>query len=200
MARCWARWRAANPTCLPPVLGLRLTCAAAELEGELAQAVDGPRARARPRPLSHSQRAAGARGRARPLEVARILAAVYGHELEPVIYTQGVAVSGRMRLAELDAESEDPGRRHRSDGRAVHGRRQGVVHRRRRRRRQPGRTRLGRRAGRVPPATAGTPTSSSRPPTVTARPAQAACPRPPIPTTRSRICSSARPCWGGLSN
>ena len=43
-----------------------------------------------------------------PLDIARILAGVYGHELDPVIYTQGVAVSGRLRLAQLDAEYADP--------------------------------------------------------------------------------------------
>lgn len=43
-----------------------------------------------------------------PLAVARILAAAYGYQLDPVVYTQGVAVSGRLRLAPLDTEGADP--------------------------------------------------------------------------------------------
>ena len=37
-----------------------------------------------------------------PLEVCRVLAGRYGHELEPVNYTQGVALSGRLRLGQLE--------------------------------------------------------------------------------------------------
>jgi hypothetical protein len=33
--------------------------------------------------------------------VARLLASEYGHTLDPVVYTQGVGVSGRLRLARL---------------------------------------------------------------------------------------------------
>ena len=47
------------------------------------------------------------RGRT-PIETARILAAAYGHVLNPVIYTQGVALSGRLRLFELDPDGESP--------------------------------------------------------------------------------------------
>ena len=43
-----------------------------------------------------------------PLEVARVLAAVYGHNLDPVVYTQGVAISGRLRLTLLDPAGDDP--------------------------------------------------------------------------------------------
>ena len=39
---------------------------------------------------------------ARPADVALGLAVHYGHRLErPVVYTQGVALSGRLRLHEL---------------------------------------------------------------------------------------------------
>ncbi len=96
-----------EPNLLPPVLGLRLTCPAAEVEGELAK-LWTVLARVPDHARSPTRGALQARAARTPLEVASILAAVYGHELEPVIYTQGVAVSGRMRLAELDAESEDP--------------------------------------------------------------------------------------------
>lgn len=43
-----------------------------------------------------------------PLEVGRALSSVYGHRLDPIIYTQGVAMSGRLRLADLDDEVESP--------------------------------------------------------------------------------------------
>lgn len=43
-----------------------------------------------------------------PVEIARILAGRYGHALDPVNYTQGVGVSGRLRLAELDPAGADP--------------------------------------------------------------------------------------------
>jgi rhamnogalacturonyl hydrolase YesR len=42
------------------------------------------------------------------LEIGRALASPYGHRLDPIIYTQGVAMSGRLRLAELDDEVESP--------------------------------------------------------------------------------------------
>ncbi len=47
------------------------------------------------------------RGRT-PLEIGRILAARYGHALDPVNYTQGVGISGRLRLAELDPGGTNP--------------------------------------------------------------------------------------------
>ena len=42
------------------------------------------------------------------MEVARILASVYGHTLDPIVYTQGVAISGRLRLAQLEPDGPDP--------------------------------------------------------------------------------------------
>ena len=49
------------------------------------------------------------RRRARsPVEIGRALASAYGHTIEPVVYTQGVAISGRLRLAALDPESPSP--------------------------------------------------------------------------------------------
>ena len=43
-----------------------------------------------------------------PMEIGRILASVYGHKLDPVVYMQGVAISGRLRLAELDTSAPNP--------------------------------------------------------------------------------------------
>ena len=45
---------------------------------------------------------------ATPLEVARVLAAEYGHVLPPVNYVRGVAISGRLRLHQLDATLPAP--------------------------------------------------------------------------------------------
>ena len=43
-----------------------------------------------------------------PLETGRILAAAYGHSFDPVVYTQGVPISGRLQLGQVDPEGEDP--------------------------------------------------------------------------------------------
>jgi unsaturated rhamnogalacturonyl hydrolase len=46
-----------------------------------------------------------------PLEIARRLANVYGYKLDvPVVYTQGVALSGRLRFYELEPDRERPTR------------------------------------------------------------------------------------------
>ena len=42
------------------------------------------------------------------MEIAHILAATYGHSFDPIVYTQGVPVSGRLRLAELDSTGGTP--------------------------------------------------------------------------------------------
>ena len=43
-----------------------------------------------------------------PMQIGRILASVYGRTLDPVVYTQGVAISGRLRLAALDPSASNP--------------------------------------------------------------------------------------------
>jgi rhamnogalacturonyl hydrolase YesR len=43
----------------------------------------------------------------RRLEIARILANAYGHTFNPVVYTQGVPISGRLQLAQLDPDYGD---------------------------------------------------------------------------------------------
>ena len=98
---------AGEPNGLPPIPGLRLTCPADALAAELGR-LWALLAEAQTDNHSDVRRALRARTSRTPLEVARLLAAVYGHQLDPVIYTQGVAVSGRLRLARLDAEGVDP--------------------------------------------------------------------------------------------
>ena len=57
---------------------------------------------------SLARRRLAARRARSPLQVAHSLATVYGHTLEPVVYTQGMAISGRLRLSRLDPTYADP--------------------------------------------------------------------------------------------
>ncbi len=59
-------------------------------------------------PPSSARLALDARRRRTPIELARILAGRYGHALDPVNYTQGVGISGRLRLAALDDGLPNP--------------------------------------------------------------------------------------------
>lgn len=96
-----------NPNGLAPIPCLQLTCSAEALPEEIGklwaifaqESILGS---------SPARQALDARRSRTPLEVARILNSPYGHKLNPVIYTQGVAISGRLRLALLDPDGEDP--------------------------------------------------------------------------------------------
>lgn len=47
--------------------------------------------------------------RSRPkTEIAKTLATAYGHTFDPVVYTQGVPISGRLRLHQLEPGGENP--------------------------------------------------------------------------------------------
>jgi len=59
-------------------------------------------------PASQGRLAIDARRRRSPIEIARTLAGRYGHALDPVNYTQGVGISGRLRLAALDDTLPNP--------------------------------------------------------------------------------------------
>ena len=59
-------------------------------------------------PPSPARLTLDARRRRSPIELARILAGRYGHALDPVNYTQGVGISGRLRLAALDDTLPSP--------------------------------------------------------------------------------------------
>jgi rhamnogalacturonyl hydrolase YesR len=61
------------------------------------------------RPSSSSARQALETRRARtPRAIAHLLASVYGHTLDPVVYTQGMAIEGRLWLHRLDPAGPDP--------------------------------------------------------------------------------------------
>ncbi len=91
---------------LGPIPGLRLTTDEDSLAAELNRIWEAVlQARVwRPGPAATELEQRRSR---RPLEVGRILASVYGHGLEPVIYTKGVAISGRLQLAALAGKSRD---------------------------------------------------------------------------------------------
>lgn len=59
-------------------------------------------------PASACRVALDARAARTPLEIARVLSGRYGHALDPVNYTQGVGISGRLRLVELDDGGNNP--------------------------------------------------------------------------------------------
>ena len=93
------------PNGLGAIPGLRLTCPAEATEGafdRLTAALSGEPKHASPARLALD----GRRARS-PIQVARALASVYGRTLEPVVYTQGVAISGRLRLAALDGKVDE---------------------------------------------------------------------------------------------
>ena len=96
-----------NPNNLAPVPGLLLTCPAEALKPELRRlwSILSQESALGSSPARQVLDARRSRG---PLDVARLLGAVYGHKLNPVIYTQGVSLSGRLRLKELDPEGDDP--------------------------------------------------------------------------------------------
>jgi rhamnogalacturonyl hydrolase YesR len=89
-----------RPDGLGPIPGLRLTARKADLPAEMVrlwQAIGDAKGWT---PSPARRELDGRRSRSQ-LEIASILASVYGHKLEPVVYTQGVAISGRLRLAQL---------------------------------------------------------------------------------------------------
>ena len=92
---------------LGAVPGLRLTTPAAALREELGrlwsvlQQTPGLR-------TSPARRELYNRSTRTPLGIARLLATIYGHSLEPVVYTQGMSLSARLRLARLDPTYSDP--------------------------------------------------------------------------------------------
>ena len=97
-----------NPDNLGPIPGLRLTTTPEQLPSELDRLWSAIGSLGAQERLSPARRVLDARRQRSYLDVARTLAAVYGHELDPVNYTQGVGISGRLRLARLDPESESP--------------------------------------------------------------------------------------------
>ena len=89
-----------RPNDLGSVHGFRLTAPTDALGAQLrrlAHALDAGHGVT----VSRARSALAARGDRSPLEVAAALAPRYGDTLDPVIYTKGVAISGRLRLGDL---------------------------------------------------------------------------------------------------
>ncbi len=59
-------------------------------------------------PASPARRALDVRRARTPRQIARTLARTYGYTLDPVVYTQGMAISGRLQLHRLDPTSPSP--------------------------------------------------------------------------------------------
>ena len=96
-----------HPEGLDVIPAVRLTCSDDQLAREISRLFglvqQGAMAGRSPaRQLLDRRRARS------PLDIARILAAAYGHSFDPVVYTQGVPISGRLQLAQLDPDSGDP--------------------------------------------------------------------------------------------
>lgn len=95
-----------EPSGLAPIPGVRLTAPESDLVPELVR-FWGAVQRLSPAP-SPARRELDCRRARTPLDAARLLGSVYGHALGPINYVQGVAISGRLRLAKLDPSGEDP--------------------------------------------------------------------------------------------
>ena len=91
------------PNGLGKIPGLRLTISPDSAGGELARLARALDARGMQK--SPARTALDARRGRSTLEVASALVPRYGDALDPVIYTKGVAVSGRLRYAELTGET-----------------------------------------------------------------------------------------------
>ena len=96
-----------EPSGLAPIPGLRLSVNPEALQTELERLISALGSSSLRSP---ARLALYARRQRSVMEIARLLGRTYGYVLDPVIYTQGVAVSGRLRLAELEREAgwEEP--------------------------------------------------------------------------------------------
>ena len=95
------------PEALGVIPALRLTASEDQLPRELSRlfgVVQQPGMSGR----SAARQVLDQRRQRSPVEIARILAAAYGHSFDPIVYTQGVPISGRLRLAQLDPDGSDP--------------------------------------------------------------------------------------------
>ena len=97
-----------TPDNLGPIPGLRLTTPDGLLEGELERLWNIVGSQPGSLGVSAARNTLAARRQRSFLELGRVLAGVYGYALDPVNYTQGVAISGRLRLARLEPSGGSP--------------------------------------------------------------------------------------------
>ena len=93
-----------SPLGLGPIPALRLTANEDTLPAELGRLWESV---LQARRWDHGPPAVELESRRarQPLQVANILAGRYGHQLDPVVYTQGVGISGRIQLAGLTGDA-----------------------------------------------------------------------------------------------
>ncbi len=89
------------PEGLGTIPGLRLTVSPDQLPREISRLFGAVQQERLLGSSTARQVLDARRGRSR-MEIGRVLSMVYGHSFEPIVYTQGVPISGRLRLAELD--------------------------------------------------------------------------------------------------
>ncbi len=89
-----------SPLGLGPIPALRLTTNEAGLQAEVNRLWESVMQARRWEPGPAMNELEGRRAR-QPLQVASVLETVYGHKLDPVVYTQGVGISGRIQVAAL---------------------------------------------------------------------------------------------------
>ena len=90
------------PNSLGQVPGLRLTAPASAVAEEIDRL--GTRLMSEGPIISQAREELASRRIRSAMEIAEALAARYGDTLDPVVYTQGVALSGRLRLGALTGE------------------------------------------------------------------------------------------------
>ncbi len=95
------------PNGLGPIPGLRLEAPSARMGPELGRLWNFIPQFGSWEPSPARQALDSRRSRSR-LRIASILDSVYGHQLDPVNYTQGVGISGRLRLAALAPNDQRP--------------------------------------------------------------------------------------------
>ena len=98
-----------SPSGLAPIPGLILETPPENLAKELDRLWDMLSAGSTLETASPARRSLESRHARSYMDVARILASVYGYQLDPVNYTQGVGISGRLRLAALENGSQGQG-------------------------------------------------------------------------------------------
>ena len=96
-----------HPDGLGTVPGLRLTATDEQLPRELGRLFSMLRQLDMLGKSKARQTLDARRGRPKT-EIAKALATAYGHTFDPVVYTQGVPISGRLRLHQLEPSSDNP--------------------------------------------------------------------------------------------
>ncbi len=95
-----------TPNDLGQVPGIRLTAPVGDVSAELQKLRGALDSVGGPNVSQARSELANRRGRS-PLDVAASLVERYGDTFDPVIYTKGVSISGRLRYGELTGEAEE---------------------------------------------------------------------------------------------